>query len=364
MGVYIFSVRTKNVTAVVEGETSAIFALNFLGRSGPDYDGWEPESRHNRRLIGAAESTWDRRGVADMTDTLVYCAGDDDKPRDGDRVVRYAHKTPCCYDTESFGETVGYLRKTRKGRKVVWTVVPAIWVVSFSKPGASRHWVSSKTVFSAGAAVSLARTVEPNCTAKAEVSRVAKTVYDRLAVPDEAEVAKVKTILLSGPWPTSMWERAGLGPTADLLVAEGELHFYRDTEEAGSALNYKLAGYTNLVAAAAKSLGAPSEAVDLSIEGDNVLCKVATVGQFKGRHAYRVAHYMEHAGRSGRRFNLDFSLTLVASDPRLYARVEADQVVFKGGKHGEHSLTLSVSDDERIQAHWAGYCQNNGAQAV
>lgn len=366
MGVYIFSVRTKNVKAVVEGATHTIHALNFLARSGPDYDGWEPESRHNRRLIGAAEATWDRRGVEDMTGTLVYCAGDDDKPRAGDRVVRYAHKTPCCYDCDSFGETVGYLKESRNGRRVAWTVVPAVWTVSFSKPGKANHWVSSETFFSAGEAVSYARTVPVGCFAKVEVSRAAKTRHDRIAAPetDSPNVAKIEKVLLSGPWPTSMWERAGLGPDADYLVSEGRLCFYRDTEEAGSELNYRLARWTNLVYKAAEYFGAPGAAVELDTEGDYVVCTVATVGKFKGRNCYEVACYMDHARQAGRKFSLNFNLTLVATDPRLFARVETDRVVFTGGKYGEHALNLATRSDHEIEVHWAGYCENNGATAV
>jgi hypothetical protein len=366
MGVYIYSVRTKNVTAVVEGKTETIFALNFLARSGPDHHGWEPESRYNRRAIGAAESTWERRGVKDLTGTLVYLAGDDDKPRDGNAVIRYPHKGPCMYDTETFGEPVGYLRKTRKGRRVVWTVVPAVWTVKFTKPGKPNHYVSNETLFSAGEAVEYAKTVPVGCYAKVELARVAKTVYDRIAAPEsnDPDVTKIKTILLSGPWPTSMWERAGLSSTADAMLAEGELCFYRDTEEAGGELNYRLTNWVNLVEKAAEGLGAPGAAVDLDFEGDKVVCTVATVGRFVGRNAYDVACKMDYARQTGRKFSLDFSLTLASDDPRLYAKVEQDRVVFAGGKHGKHSLCLDVSSDERILVHWRGYCENNGAQAV
>lgn len=36
------------------------------------------------------------------------------------------------------------------------------------------------------------------------------------------------------------------------------------------------------------------------------------------------------------------------------------RIVFKGGKKGEHSIWASVSDRERILAHWDGYQEGNG----
>lgn len=39
------------------------------------------------------------------------------------------------------------------------------------------------------------------------------------------------------------------------------------------------------------------------------------------------------------------------------------QIVFTGGSQGEHSIDLYASDEARIQAHFEGYCQNNGVFA-
>jgi len=363
MGVYIYSVRTKSANVEVEGQAQTVYALNYLTRSSMDWDG---ECRHNKMLMGRAESTWARRGVEDMTGTLVYLAGDDDKPREGNLVIRYNSSEPCCYDTESFGESLGFLRKGRKGRKVVWTVVPAVWTVKFTKPGKANHYVSSKMFFSAGEAVNYARTVPAGCFAKVEVNRVATTRHDRIAAPDteDPNVTKIETILLSGPWPTSMWDRAGLGSTADYLVSEGRVCFYRDTEEAGAELNYRLVAWVNLVTKAAERFGAPGAAVDLDTEDGKVVCTVATVGRFVGRNCYDVSCSMDLAARRGRKFNLGFNLTLASDNPRLYARVESDRVVFTGGKYGDHALNLSTRSDHEILVHWAGYCDNNGASAV
>jgi hypothetical protein len=46
----------------------------------------------------------------------------------------------------------------------------------------------------------------------------------------------------------------------------------------------------------------------------------------------------------------------------LCAVVRGDRIAFVGGKGGEHSLALSVSSPDRIRAHWAGYCENNGCK--
>ena len=39
-------------------------------------------------------------------------------------------------------------------------------------------------------------------------------------------------------------------------------------------------------------------------------------------------------------------------------------VVFKGGLYGEAQIWLSVSSEERIRAHFEGYCQANGLRLV
>jgi len=42
---------------------------------------------------------------------------------------------------------------------------------------------------------------------------------------------------------------------------------------------------------------------------------------------------------------------------RLYAVLESDRVVFKGGRFGEHSLDAKLSSADRVIAHWRGYIQ-------
>lgn len=42
------------------------------------------------------------------------------------------------------------------------------------------------------------------------------------------------------------------------------------------------------------------------------------------------------------------------------ALVKTGRIVFTGGAKGDHSLELSVSDEERIMAHWFGYLEANG----
>lgn len=42
---------------------------------------------------------------------------------------------------------------------------------------------------------------------------------------------------------------------------------------------------------------------------------------------------------------------------RLYAALEADRIVFKGGRYGEHSLDAKLSSADRVVSHWRGYVQ-------
>lgn len=51
------------------------------------------------------------------------------------------------------------------------------------------------------------------------------------------------------------------------------------------------------------------------------------------------------------------------ADPRPHRLRDEGQVVFTGGRYGDHALNLSVSSAERIVAHWEGYCERNGARA-
>jgi hypothetical protein len=67
--------------------------------------------------------------------------------------------------------------------------------------------------------------------------------------------------------------------------------------------------------------------------------------------------------------NLNFKATFRLFDLRsdnynLTFSLDETRIVFKGGKHGEHSLDRLGSTPERIKAHWQGYCENNGAQAL
>lgn len=306
MGIYIYSVRTSSVQ--VNGETA--YALNFLSRSTPPGDrerDWSAdECAFNRRLMAKAEATWQKRGVSDLTGTLVYLAGKTDKPSDGDAVIRYGHSDPCCYDTESFGEHLGYLKSRKVGRKTVWEIVPTMWTVQISVPG-RRVWLSelSRHYFSATEALAAAQAVEPGRYSLINVSRTGggKSALERVAEPTEEQVRKVKTVLLSGPWPVSMWAESALRSAAENLVLEGQIELYR--EESGT-VNYALPGWKNMAEAAAEHLQAPGTAVDfdLSDDGKKVVCTVETVGRFEGWHCSDICGQIERAGRKGQRFSL------------------------------------------------------------
>jgi len=55
---------------------------------------------------------------------------------------------------------------------------------------------------------------------------------------------------------------------------------------------------------------------------------------------------------------------LTSTDANLTATFTDEQVIFSGGKFGDHSLNLNVSSPERIKAHWEGYCEANDAKAI
>lgn len=77
----------------------------------------------------------------------------------------------------------------------------------------------------------------------------------------------------------------------------------------------------------------------------------------------KVVLYAEKNGNPN--FKATFRLFDLRSDNyNLTFSLDETRIVFKGGKHGEHSLDRLGSTPEHIKAHWQGYCENNGAQAL
>jgi hypothetical protein len=116
MGVYIYSVRTREIRANLNGEPVVVHPLSYLDKP------YFPFTGSTYMRIGRAEAAWQSRPALKGT-LVVLC---DKTPKDGDEVVRYRYNSACCYDTESFGEPVGYMRK--QGRK--WTIVSTVYHAS------------------------------------------------------------------------------------------------------------------------------------------------------------------------------------------------------------------------------------------
>jgi hypothetical protein len=57
---------------------------------------------------------------------------------------------------------------------------------------------------------------------------------------------------------------------------------------------------------------------------------------------------------------LSYQLRRANRTMKLRADIVDTNIVFSGGKYGEHRLSLLVSDETRIRTHWEGYCANNG----
>lgn len=124
MGSYVYSVRTRNTEVEIGGNVETVFALNYLTRGSDFYE----DSRYKRLTVGRLEATWRNRELPGF----VYLAGDDDRPRDFDRVMEWDGRL-LDYDEPRFEgckRTVGYIRKTKVGRKTVCTVVPCYYSVS------------------------------------------------------------------------------------------------------------------------------------------------------------------------------------------------------------------------------------------
>jgi hypothetical protein len=308
MGVYIYSVRTKAISSTLNGEPVKVQLIKYLTRSAPPDDNdsnWSAsECAYNRRQMAAAEATWERRGVSSLKGTLVSSG---DNFTEGRAVVEYDSDGPCAYDTEPFGKTVGYLRKTKVGRKTVWTIEPATYTVQVGTMKSGFYIrETSPTFFVASKAVEWAKlNVQPGETAKVSECRVGNKSAIELVAEPEAEVVKdVAERLLHGPWPVHMLEGAEKA-AADALVASGYAEVTRSPDECST----------------------------------DWTCYALT---HKGLH---VIGELRDAPRGTFRLFLTVELT-------------ATEVVFRGGPHGPHSVTRLSSSLERVKAHWEGYCEN------
>jgi hypothetical protein len=123
MGIYIYSVRTKNLPIEIEGVERKVFALQYLTRTSY-YD-----DRPERLLTSKAESIWEDREAPEF----VYMTDVKGKPYDGAEVYEWTgaawdYDTPCF---ERAKRVVGYLRSSKVGRKTVWSVVPSYFSLTF-----------------------------------------------------------------------------------------------------------------------------------------------------------------------------------------------------------------------------------------
>lgn len=308
MGVYIYSVRTKSVTAEIEGKVETIFALSFLTRSLTEWDGCE--CRHNSMLIGKAESVWQGREAPKFV-----AFADEKKFADGQAVYEWDGRI-CDYDTPKFSgakRLVGYLRKTKQGRKTVWTVEPSLFSVKFGTTEVGRlgpcfHVRRSATFFTAQEAMAHVRaTLEPGETAHCSASEVGTSRARMLTTPTDEEIEDVAGVLLHGAWPVKLWEREApvRARTASYLAARGLAEVHAEKYEG---------------------------------EGE--------APPWHGELSYRLTE-------AGLRKVLGVSPKMFGPAPKL----TKDRVVFTGGRFGDHSLDRHCSSLERVKAHWAGYCE-------
>jgi len=125
MGIYLYSVRTtKSIKCEIEGETETVFALAYLCKPSYTWGTAYSESALKRvrlasRLASRCQGIWANRTAP----KFVYFS---DGPVDGAPVWEWDGR--CMdYDTPDFGgkkRVVGFLKRTKVGRKTVWSVMP------------------------------------------------------------------------------------------------------------------------------------------------------------------------------------------------------------------------------------------------
>jgi len=294
MGAYIYSVRTKSVTATIEGQFEQIFSLAYLVKP------WGYSCPLTNRLTGAAEATWDRREAKGLGRAkFVYLTSNDKgKPSDGCPVYEWDGRAHDWDEPRFEGakRTVGYLHKV--GR--VWVVEPVIYSVSVgTMKGSCLHLrLSGKVFFERGKALAFAKAnVEVGETVTISMDRAApKSALERVAEPATEVSSTVAERLLHGPWPCHLGTKAEQD-AADDLVVEGRANIVR---------------------------GCTYTSYDLTNHG---LYKLANVNPEP-----KVGRYVT-------------------------IRLTTDEVVFSGGKFGDHSIVRLTSDLARVKAHWEGYCE-------
>jgi len=124
MSAYIYTVRTRNSQVEIDGNVETVYALKYLTRGSAFYE----DPRYKNLTIGRLESTWRNRELPGF----VYLTGEDDRPSDFDQVMEWDGRL-LDYDEPKFEgckRTVGYLRKTKVGRKTICEVVSCYYSVS------------------------------------------------------------------------------------------------------------------------------------------------------------------------------------------------------------------------------------------
>lgn len=303
MGVYIYSVRTKSVTAEIEGRVETIHALSYLGRSCTGWDGAEP--RGLQLAIEKAHTTWANR----ETPKFVALA-DDAKFEDGQPVYEWDGR-PCDYDTPKFNgvkRLVGFLRKGKKGRKTVWTVEltrfnvqVGVWV-----EGPCFRIRARASYFTVADVIEFAKAnLKPGEVVRSEPCEAGPNRAGLLRKPSEESIHDAASVLLHGPWPVELWEREApaRAAAANYLMAHGLVEVYAE--------NYK---------------------------GED------EKPYWHGRLNYRLT-------------DRGLQKLLGIESGRYKIKLTTEMVVFTGGKFGEHSIFRNCSSLERVKAHWDGYCE-------
>jgi len=128
MGVYLYAIRQKNVSAIdltsEENGTKVIRKVHLLtyhGRLSLSWDGLSLDGkiRQIERLWRCKKEYYDKSARLDFRGALVCWT---DSFKNGAPVYRYRFMSPCCYDDVNPGELVGYMYK--QGRN--WIISPKI----------------------------------------------------------------------------------------------------------------------------------------------------------------------------------------------------------------------------------------------
>ncbi len=238
MGSYIYTVRTRSI----ETNVGTAYPLAYLTK--PHYEFGLVDAQ-TKRLVAAARAVWEHRGV--KPELVFLATREDNRPHNGDPVYRWDGRADDFDEPDFSGivERVGYLRRSKVGRRIVWTVEPLCYKVEVGTLKDCYYIVRTKKIHFSMPEVKawIKDNTQPGEEACVEtIGNAGKPALERVAAPSKKARTKMIERLRVGPWPAypmnvetlTADERAA----ADELMAEGRVVLFAERYDGDGEIPY------------------------------------------------------------------------------------------------------------------------------